>query len=249
MPLNATAQVIADNRDKGNELADSLFRARMRYFQNDSLRAYAGFMFEEIPDTLPKRPDVQNFLVGLRFNALYYLGAIANIGVDVPVAPHWSIAANWQYTWVKQNTKHYYWQTFGGDVSARFWFGKRSRTRALTGHFVGTYFQMLTYDVEFGKKGYQATKWNIGYGLEYGYSARVARNLQLEVNVGFGQLGGEVKEYIPKNNYYLWTATKNRSFAGPTKAGITLVWLVGERLYNLRREREEQQNYFEEITQ
>ena len=33
--------------------------------------------------------------------------------------------------------------------------------------------------------------------------------------------------YIPLDGHYVWQTTKNRRWFGPTKAGISLVWLIG----------------------
>lgn len=35
---------------------------------------------------------------------------------------------------------------------------------------MGLYGQMLTYDIEFGNRGYQGGRWSYAAGLSYGYS-------------------------------------------------------------------------------
>ena len=70
-------------------------------------------------------------------------------------------------------------------------------------------------------------KSNFGAGIEYGYSKPVARRLNLDFSIGVGYLGGTYYEYVPKGNCYVWQATKKRNWFGPTKAEISLVWLIG----------------------
>ena len=86
---------------------------------------------------------------------------------------------------------------------------------------------IVTYDFELGGRGYLGDKWSYHAGIEYGYAHPIARRLNLEFNIGIGYLGGEYKEYLPIDNHYVWQATKRRHWFGPTKAEISLVWLIG----------------------
>ena len=47
-----------------------------------------------------------------------------------------------------------------------------------------------------------------------------------------GYMGGTYKEYLPDNQCYVWQTTKQRHWFGPTKAEISLVWLIGYGNYN-----------------
>ena len=61
---------------------------------------------------------------------------------------------------------------------------------------------------------------------------RGRRGLRLLVT---GYLGGSYKEYIPLDGHYVWQTTKNRRWFGPTKAGISLVWLIGRGNYSRKK--------------
>ena len=86
---------------------------------------------------------------------------------------------------------------------------------------------MVTYDFELGGRGYLGDKWSYAAGLSYGYSHPIGRRLNIDFTLGLGYLWGEYKEYIPIDNCYVWQATKQRSWIGPTKAEISLVWQLG----------------------
>ena len=99
-----------------------------------------------------------------------------------------------------------------------------------TGHHLGVYMTGVTYDVEWGGKGYQASKFGFGGGIEYGYSKRIGKRLDLDFSLGVGFQDGEYKEYEPANDdtgHYIWLATKKRHWWGPTKAEVTLKWILG----------------------
>lgn len=179
--------------------------------------------FQLSPFTSP-RP-----FMALRTNLLYDAALIPNIGLEVALGDHFSLAADWFYTWISFDQRHIYWQTYGGYLTFRYYFGKANAEQRLTGHHVGIYGTALTYDVEFGGIGYQAAKFGFGGGVEYGYSLNVARNLTLDFNLGVGYQGGEYKRYMPTDDgtgHYVWLSTHKRNWIGPTKAEISLKWLI-----------------------
>lgn len=173
------------------------------------------------------KTDQKPFQIALKTNALLDLIAIPNAGLEIPLGHQWSVAVNGHYSWWKSDARHWYWRTYGGDVALRRWFGRNVAGRPLTGHHLGIYGQMLTYDFATGGRGYLADKWSYGAGLEYGYSLPIRKRLHLDFTLGAGYLGGEYKEYLPMDDHYVWQATRNRNWFGPTKAEISLVWLLG----------------------
>lgn len=78
-------------------------------------------------------------------------------------------------------------------------------------------------------------KMNYAASLEYGYSLPVGRRLNLDFSIGVGYWGGEYQKYLPKENHYVWTETRQRHWFGPTKAEISLVWLLGRGNYNAKK--------------
>jgi hypothetical protein len=173
-----------------------------------------------------------SFAMNIKTNMLYDLAAVPNIGVEFYLGKNFSIAGNWHYSWWKSDPKAWYWRTYGGDVAIRYWLGKASRIKPLTGHHLGLYGQMITYDFEVGKKGILADKWSWAAGLEYGYSLPIARRLNIDFTLGAGYHWGLFDEYLPIDGHYVWQATKRRRYLGPTKLEISLVWLIGCGNYN-----------------
>ena len=68
---------------------------------------------------------------------------------------------------------------------------------------------------------------NYAAGVEYGYSLPIAKQLNLDFCLGVGYMGGEYKEYTHMDDCYVWQVTKSRHLIGPTKAEISLVWIIG----------------------
>ena len=192
---------------------------------------------ETKPEPKPqvKTDECKPFFMSIQTNTLYLLAAVPNIGVEFYLGKNWSVDANWHYSWWKSDPKAWYWRTYGGDIAVRKWIGKKAKEKPLTGHHLGVYGQMLTYDVEVGGRGYLADRWSWAAGLEYGYSLPIAERLNLDFTLGVGYHWGEYSEYLPIDGHYVWQATKNRRYVGPTKAEISLVWLLGSKNVNAKK--------------
>lgn len=165
--------------------------------------------------------------VGVKTNMLYDAMLVPNGGLEIYLGKNWSIDAYWMYAWWKSDRVHNYWRTYGGDVELRKWLGSAARRKPLTGHHIGAYAQIVTYDFELGGRGYLADRWSYAAGVSYGYSLPVAKRLNIDFSMGLGYMGGEYKEYLPQDGHYVWQSTKRRHWIGPTKAEISLVWLIG----------------------
>lgn len=183
------------------------------------------------------------FYMDFHTNMLYDIAAVPNIGIEFYMGRNLSASLNWMYAWWSNDEKHRYWRVYGGDLTVRYWFGQASHEKPLTGHHVGIYGQVLTYDFEFGGKGYMGglphgtllDRCNYGGGVEYGYSLPIARRLNIDFTIGLGYLGGEYREYRPVNDKYIWLTTKKHNWFGPTKAEVSLVWLIGCDNFNRRK--------------
>ncbi len=219
------------------------FFPKMRY---SAVRLTCEFVAPELPQPLPpqiihdtiyiikhdtiyieRAAPRKPYYLAVKTNLLYDALAVPNVGVEVYLGKQWSLAANWMYAWWKTDKRHRYWRIYGGDIEGRYWLGKKAKEKPLQGHHLGFYAQIVTYDFEWGGRGYLGDKWSYGAGISYGYSHPMAKRLNLDFTIGIGYLGGEYKEYLPIDNHYVWQVTKQRHWFGPTKAEISLVWLIG----------------------
>ncbi len=180
------------------------------------------------------------FYMGLKTNMLYDALLIPNIGAEFYIGRNWSLTADWMYGWWDRNSTHYYWRAYGGTLGVRRWFGPKAEAKPLTGHHIGLFAGVVTYDFELGHGGIMGglphgTLWdrcNFISGVEYGYSLPVARRLNIDFTLGIGYMAGKYLKYEPKDNFYVWQSTHKLRWFGPTKAEISLVWLIGCDNYN-----------------
>ena len=165
----------------------------------------------------------------LRTNALYDVFLIPNIGVAYSWDDRWSAHLHWMYGWWKNDSRHRYWRTYCGELEVRYWLGTRSDAQQVRGHHVGLYGQMLTYDFEWGGRGYLGDKWSYAGGVSYGYAWRLAERWRLDCSMGVGYFSGLYKEYVPIDTHYVWQSTKRRRWLGPTWAELSFVYLLGRK--------------------
>lgn len=71
----------------------------------------------------------------------------------------------------------------------------------------------------------------------------MAKRLNIDFTIGIGYLRGEYKEYKPIDGCYVWQATKMRNWIGPTKAEISLVWLIGHKNCNEKKGGSQRKNF------
>lgn len=168
--------------------------------------------------------------VGISTNLLYDAVLVPNLGAEVWMGRQVSIKADYMWAWWSKNSNHRYWRIEGGDIEPRLWLSaSKSGKGSGTGHHIGVYGGMVTYDIEFGGRGWQAPRWSWHTGVSYGYAAPIGRRLTLDFNIGIGYHWGKYYEYQPGNDdgKYWWTATKQRQWIGPTRAEVSLVWHIG----------------------
>ncbi len=203
---------------------------------------------EQVPLSQPSAVSVgqigpKPYYFALKTNMLFDALLIPNIGAEFYLGNNLSLYGEWMYGWWDNDQRHRYWRIYGGDIGLRWWFGKKAHKKPLTGHHIGGYGGIFTFDFEFGDKGYMGGKpggtlWDrslVKAGIEYGYSLPVASRLNIDFSIGIGYLGGSYIEYFPFDNDYYRKKEYNLQFFGPTKAEISLVWLIGRGNKNIKK--------------
>ena len=168
------------------------------------------------------------FCFGFRTNLLYDLLMVPNVGLEFHLGKRFALGLNYCHAWWSNEQENNFWRIYGGDVVLRKYFGGKQSWSALSGHHLGAYGQWYTYDFELGAAG-QLSEMTYGAGLEYGYTVPLCRSISLDFTLGCGYLTGEYKVYEPEDQCYVWQETRQRNYIGPTKAEISLIWLLGNR--------------------
>ncbi len=164
-------------------------------------------------------------VLAVKNNLLYDLALAPNLEVEIPVGRRWSLNAEYKCPWWLNSKHNFCYQLLSGGVEGRCWLGNRQKRNRLTGHFVGLYAEGGTYDFQWKGDGYRGDYYGAA-GVTYGYARQLARHLSLEFSFGIGYLTTEYKKYTPYEGDIVWTTSGRYNFIGPTKAKVSLVWLI-----------------------
>ena len=173
-------------------------------------------------------------LLALKTNLLFDAALMPNVEIEVPVGKRWSVNGEYAFPWWQFDRGKYCMQVLMGGLEGRYWLGSRKSREdreVLTGHFLGLYAGGGKYDLQWGEKGYQG-EFFIAAGVSYGWATRIARHLHLEFNIDIGLLRTDYRHYHARDNYQtlLWQENGKYTWFGPTKAKISLVWLLNRRV-------------------
>lgn len=187
-------------------------------------------------DPVEPRKAWQPF-VAVGTNLLFDAALTPNLELEIPFGrSRWSLMAEWWtpwYRWHGQGRKNRAYQLLLGGVEGRYWFSARENTASpivLQGHFAGIYGAGGMYDLEWdtpAHQGWQGEFWSAG--LTYGYAFSFGRSWRLTLSLSAGYVGGPQRVYEGQFNdeHLIWQGTRRFSYFGPTKAKMTLSYLIG----------------------
>ena len=166
----------------------------------------------------------------IKTNLLADVLTFANIEVEIPIKERWSISAEWMFPWWNTKDNRKYAQLLMGTIEAKYWFRTRKQTEVLTGHALGLHVSSGYYDFQWNKSGYQGEIVPM-VGLSYSYAHKIGKHLRLEHSIAFGVLNTKYRKYRPNQDYseFIWSNDGRTLWVGPTKAEVSLVWLINKR--------------------
>lgn len=169
--------------------------------------------------------------LAIKSNLIYDAIAVANLGVEIPLAPKWTLDVSGNLNaWTINNHRWKHWLV---QPEARYWLCERFQghffgIHALGGqynvgnlrnsiHFLGTDFSDLTHNRYEG--------WMVGAGLAYGYSWILSKHWNIEAEIGFGWIYTRSDVYPCEKCGTKFDANRVHNYVGPTKAALNLVYL------------------------
>lgn len=174
-------------------------------------------------------------------NLLYDATLVPSIGTQIYFGKGWALDARWAGNWLSNQTDWFCWRMYGGELAVRKYLREPQDNgsgifRSSTGHHFGVYGQIFTLDVIWNGRGYLCGKegknlfaapcW--GAGVEYGYTLPLGKHFNLDFSIGAGYVRGPLQEYDPSADKNVRSGELTSfQWWGPTRADITLQWLIG----------------------
>ena len=168
--------------------------------------------------------------VALKTNLLYDATATINAGVEVGLAPRWTIDLSGNFN--QWSINEHKWKHWLVQPEARYWF-----CDAFAKHFVGFHLLGGQYNIGNIKNGisffgsdfsklsdnrYQG--WAIGAGVAYGYAFALGHHWNLELELGIGYAYLNYDRFLCKGCGQK-VGSGDHHYVGPTKAAVNLVYL------------------------
>lgn len=169
--------------------------------------------------------------VAIKTNLLYDATATVNLGVEVGLAPKWTLDISGNLNaWNLHETKR--WKHWLVQPEARYWFCDRFSRHFIGFHAIGGQYNIggLKNNISFLGTPYKNLTnnryqgWGAGAGVAYGYAAILGKhwNMEFELGVGYIYTGFDVFECTGCGRK---VASGNHHYIGLTKAAVNLVYL------------------------
>ena len=185
---------------------------------------------QQTPQAQPETPALPK--AALKTNVIYDATATINLGVEFALAPKMTMDISGDlHPWVLPNgwrLTHYLVQP-----ELRFWLKERFQ-----GHFFAVNVLGATYNAgnirnNFHIMGrdmsalgrYRLEGVAYGAGLGYGYAVRVAKHLNIEMEIGLGYIGAEFDAYRLGEKESLYAQNSTAQYFGPTKGALNIVYI------------------------
>lgn len=178
---------------------------------------------------------VQAQTIGLKTNMLYDAFANVNLGVEVGLAPKWTLDLSGQFNaWNMGDSKK--WKHWFVQPEARYWFCDRFAGHFLAAHVHGGQFNVGGIDASFfdlnsdkwpagsSRKDARDQGWFVGAGVGYGYSWILNKHWNIEAEVGFGFAVTRFDRFDCSNCNQSKVPDQKHTYIGPTKAAINLIY-------------------------
>ena len=169
--------------------------------------------------------------VAIKTNLLYDATATVNLGVEIGIAPKWSLdlSGNLNAWNIDEDTK---WRHWLAQPEVRYWFCDR-----FTRHFLGFHVLAGQYNIGGLKNNFKFLGtdfsqlsnnrfqgWGAGAGIAYGYAMILGKHWNLEFELGVGYIYSAY-DIFECSGCGRRVGTDTNHYVGLTKAAINLVYL------------------------
>lgn len=168
----------------------------------------------------------------LKTNLLYLAALMINLEGEYYIGKSFSVNVESQFAWWSIPKKHDYYRIFTFSPEIRYWIKPH---KLLQGHFVGVFGGIGLYDLMAGPpRGIQGEL--AACGLTYGFNFRLTKKLRMEIAVSGGFMSTKYDQYYPDEGCYVYEMTKQKTYIGPTKLKVSLVWPLSCRFAKKRKD-------------
>lgn len=169
--------------------------------------------------------------VGIKTNLLYDALLSPTLGVEVGLAPKWTLDVSATVNNWTINEKR--WKQWMVQPEARFWFCQRFSGHFLALHGIGGQYNFGNLDIPIkflgtdfhDLKEHRFQGWMAGAGIGYGYSWILSRHWNLEAEIGIGWIYTRYDEFKCAKCGKKLKENQPHNYVGPTKAAVNFIYV------------------------
>lgn len=169
--------------------------------------------------------------IAVKTNLLYDATATVNAGVEIGLAPKWTLDISGNLNAWSKN-EHTKWKHWMVQPEARYWFCDRFSRHFLGAHLIGGAFNFGNINNNLSFLGTDFSKlsdhryqgYAYGCGVAYGFAFVLSKHLNLELEAGVGYVCLDYETY-ECDGCGRKVAEGIHHYVGPTKAAVNLVFV------------------------
>ncbi len=113
-----------------NPKFEGLRKAPLRAYQPELAAEPTGMPLAlDVPECEPIIDPKKPFYMDIHTNMLYDAAALPNLGIEFYLGKQLSICGDWVYAWWRNKERHRYWRYYGGELTLRWWIGKKAKEK------------------------------------------------------------------------------------------------------------------------
>lgn len=183
--------------------------------------------------TVAREPVERRNWLAIKTNLLYGAYALTpNLGIEIGLGRRTTLDISGCYNWFNLNgTRNDNKKLGHWIVQPEFRYFLHERFR---GHFFGVHALYSQYNIGGrelpvllgkGSADFRHHGWAIGTGVSYGYQLRLVKRWNMEFSAGLGYVHLRYNKYAcPKCGFKI--SEENKKYFGPTKAAISLIYMI-----------------------
>lgn len=169
--------------------------------------------------------------VAIKTNIIYDALLTPTLGVEVGLAPKWSLDVSGSLNdWTVNRKK---WKQWMVQPEARYWLCQRFAGHFFALHAIGGQYNFGNLNADFKflgtdfsvLKNHRYQGWMAGAGIGYGYSWILGKHWNLEAELGIGWIYTRSDVYNCEGCGKKIEEDKSHNYYGPTKAALNLIYV------------------------
>ena len=174
---------------------------------------------------------IQAQTIAVKSNLLYDATTTFNLGAEIGLSPRWSLDLSASYNpWTFSGNRKL--KQFFVQPEARYWLCERFNGHFFGVHLLGGAFNFGGINLPgagkflSGLHNHRYEGWAGGAGIAYGYQWMIGRRWNLEASLGLGYMRARYNKYECADCGKQLETNRTRGFFTPTKAGISIIYLI-----------------------